>query len=280
MFFSDSLNSIKRHWLSFIKRIFLLKSLTGSVIPAINIIAGFIRNRNAVQSINYHGVIINFRRSDEDALSEVLARKEYGFLKKFLLCQKSPKILDVGAHIGTFAIWVFGVNKFAQVLSVEADPQTYKIANENRSFYITKGVKWDVVHAAGGREKGSLLLLQNNEQSMSNRIDKFGSIEVPSIDLKSLLNIISPNNGTVDLVKIDIEGSEEAFLLSSSEALHRVGSLVIELHPNLCDIKSVKSLLNNCFDHIENVCGRKSMKPILFCRRNTDLDFPQNSRHG
>ncbi|MCK5244957.1 MAG: hypothetical protein KAJ90_06775, partial [Desulfobacterales bacterium] len=65
-----------------------------------------------------------------------------------------------------------------------------------------------------------------------------------------------------------IEGSEEAFLCTSPDALKRVGSLVIELHPQLCDTDCVQLLLEEYFDHIEDIGGRKSTKPLLYCRRN------------
>lgn len=104
---------------------------------------------------------------------------------------------------------------------------------------------------------------------MSHRIDAAGSIEVPSLALTGLLNRLAPNGGRIDLMKIDIEGSEEAFLCADPAALDRVDALVVELHPTLCDTARVEALLRERFSTIRVIEARKSSKPLLYCRRDT-----------
>ncbi|PZO87116.1 MAG: hypothetical protein DI626_04715, partial [Micavibrio aeruginosavorus] len=59
---------------------------------------------------------------------------------------------------------------------------------------------------------------------MSGRVDSSGAEAVQGITLKELSQKISAN--FIDLVKIDIEGAEEAFLLDSSCVISRIQRLV------------------------------------------------------
>lgn len=262
------LPSLIRRGISFINRARRIKPFAGGVLPAIAILLRIRLDRNAIQSVSYGDTSVRFRGHDEQALYEVLVDEEYAFLADFIDSTPAPTILDVGAHIGTFAIWVFGVNAKAKVLSIEADPQTYRVTELNGTAFAKGGAEWQVIHGAAGSEDGSVLLLSDAGPSMSHHIDSDGTVEVRGISLTALLDKIAPSGASVDLVKIDIEGSEEAFLCTSPDALKRVGSLVIELHPQLCDTDCVQLLLEEYFDHIEDIGGRKSTKPLLYCRRN------------
>lgn len=261
------LSSFLRRVINFIERTRMLKPLAGGTLAAISIILRIRRDHTAIQSVLYRGKTVKFRGHDEQAIREVLIDEEYAFLSNFVESTPTPKILDVGAHIGTFAIWVFGVNANARVLSIEADPQTFQLTERNADTFANEGIEWHVLHSAAGSEDGRLLFLSDTGPSMSHRIDSAGNIAVPGISLMALLDKIAPDGELVDLVKIDIEGSEEAFLCAAPDALKRIESLVIELHPQLCDTDHVQLLLGQYFGYIEKIGGRKSMKPLLYCRR-------------
>lgn len=49
----------------------------------------------------------------------------------------------------------------------------------------------------------------------------------------------------VGLMKVDIEGSEEKFLCTDKRLLPRVRSIVIDLHPQLCDAMRAAALLRS-----------------------------------
>lgn len=249
------------------QRIIKLSFFTGSLLSSFSLILRIRRDHCAVQTVDYCGSALNFRGYDELALYEVLVDEEYKFLKELLISISEPLVLDVGAHIGSFAIWVFGVNSKANILSVEADPETHKVISLNKSSFVQEGARWEVIHKAAARQDGSILRLSNEGPSMSHHISLDGDVEVPGISLLALLNRLASDGGNVDLVKIDIEGSEEAFLFAAPDALERVDSLVIELHPHLCDTVRVQTLLAGYFNRIEDIGGRQSSKPLLYCRR-------------
>ena len=242
--------------------------LAGGIVSAIVTLKNIRKDRDAIQSVSYRGTPVRFRGHDEQALLEVLVDLEYEFLADLLSGLPSPTILDIGAHIGTFAIWVFGVNENAHVLSLEADPKTHLVAELNVATFAEGGVDWRLIQGAAGSEDGVVLRLSDTGPSMSHHVDPKGRIEVQGMSLTTLLDRIAPGGESVDLVKIDIEGSEEAFLCAKPEALKRVNTLVIELHPQLCDTACVLSVLKGFFNHIEDIGCRRSTKPLLYCRNN------------
>ncbi|MYB77336.1 MAG: hypothetical protein F4X83_09620, partial [Chloroflexi bacterium] len=103
--------------------------------------------------------------------------------------------------------------------------------------------------------------------SMSSRVDDGGALLAKSVSLPSLVNRCAPAGEDIDLAKIDIEGSEEAFLCSHPEALRRIRTLIVELHPDLCDAERVKAVLEDAYISVIEIAGRTSAKPLLYCRR-------------
>jgi FkbM family methyltransferase len=221
----------------------------------------------AIHEIRIRNRPVLFRPSDEEAIREVFVDEEYAFLREALCANEMPKILDVGAHIGTFAIWCLGEQPTACILSIEADPETFEVVCRNAKTFQKAGFQWSVLHGAAGARDGEILRLSISGPSMSHRISSDGGISVQSISLKALLDRIAPDGGAVDLLKVDIEGSEEAFLCEMPGALVRVNALVIELHSNLCDTQRVKSVLLAHFDHITAINSLQSKKPLLYCVR-------------
>jgi hypothetical protein len=98
---------------------------------------------------------------------------------------------------------------------------------------------------------------------MSHKVSAKGSVQVKGISLAAL----TEGRGDIDLMKVDIEGAEEAFLCADPAALTPVKRLVIELHPQLCDTQRVRDVLQKAFSQIVEIHGRTSSKPLLYCRK-------------
>ena len=261
---------LKGFWsraLSFIHRILKIRDIAGGTVKAAAILFQTRRDPDAVHTLPYSDSHIYFRGIDLQALIEVLVNTEYAFLKDVTLSRPTPVILDIGAHIGTFAIWALGVNHGARILSVEADPETYGVLTRNADVVVESGKDWTVINRAAGRIDDEVLTFSNAGPSMSHRVDPDGTLTVSSISLGTLIDRIAGQGGQVDLVKVDIEGAEEAFLAESADALTKVEVAVVELHPGHCDTERVISVLRSQFDRIEEISGRLSSKPLLYCRK-------------
>ena len=250
----------------FLRRAIWMLRLTGNPWQAFQTIRKIKQNSNSIQVITSGSLPIKFRGIDELALYEVLLLQEYDFLKDYLTSCNRPKILDIGAHIGTFAIWSFSVNSQAQVLSIEADPQTCCVARQNMQQLSNQGFNWAVLEKAAGSSDNESLSFSNAGPSMSHRLNLNGDVTVRSISLRSLLDTLDPEHQGIDLMKIDIEGGEENFICGASDALDQVKSVVIELHPQLCNIENVLDILHQKFSKVTSVNSRLSSKPLMFCR--------------
>ncbi len=54
------------------------------------------------------------------------------------------------------------------------------------------------------------------------------AVDVPSLRLRDLIE--RDANGRIDLLKLDIEGAEDAVLADCEPVLHRIGAIVMDLH--------------------------------------------------
>lgn len=214
-------------------------------------------------SVYKNGAPFYFRGCDEHALIEVFSNDEYGFLRGYLQSLSEPRVIDVGAHIGTFALWCFEVCPQASVLSVEPSRDTWQVLVDNMSSYANS---WRCLNKAAYDMDGKLLKLKTSAPSMSHRLDDKGDIEVVSISLERLVNEVVQVDRPVDLLKVDIEGAEDMFLLGKSEILKRVNRVVVELHPYLCDTIKIEKELKALFSVVIDMNkSRSSNKPLLLC---------------
>jgi FkbM family methyltransferase len=241
-----------------------LAPIAGGTLAALRLAGKIRRDKMAPHSGTYNGGPLVFRGIDERALKEVLVEKEYRFLGEILNATDAPKIIDAGAHIGTFGLWALSTNSNNVILSVEADPSTFELLQKNAK--ASGSGKWSVLQRAAAGASDEVLRFSTQGTAMSHRLSAEGDVSVRTIGLEDLLDQLAPNGGTVDLVKVDIEGAEEAFLCTRPELLDRVDTLVVELHPNACDTDRVKHVLENRYSRITAIGGRASSKPLLLCQ--------------
>jgi FkbM family methyltransferase len=158
----------------------------------------------------------------------------------------NPVIVDLGANEGSFSRQVSSIA--AEIHAFEPDPTTFErlksslCAHDNIELY----------NMAVGPDDGEIAFFRGvnfesdpNSASLSsstiaghNNVDPSQSILVKQIGIISILRMIGKH---VDLIKMDIEGSEVAVLerLLQSDFLNSVSILVVETHehciPSLVD---------------------------------------------
>jgi len=172
-----------------------------------------------------------FKRSgttDEKVYNKVFKYKEYDITINF-----EPKfIIDCGAYTGFST--VFFKNKFpgSLILAIEPDKSNYDMLMYNTYFY-------DNIHlfqTAIWSEKNKNLRIKNLNagkwafQVKTTESDEF--VTFKSITINQLLNKYKQN--TIDILKIDIEGTEkEIFTHNFENWLDKVRIIIIELHDNM-----------------------------------------------
>ena len=69
----------------------------------------FLRDRNRPVAMTWRGLQLSARGCDWAAVQEVLIEHEYAALIPYLTRKPAPVVLDLGANIGTFALFSFSV---------------------------------------------------------------------------------------------------------------------------------------------------------------------------
>jgi len=241
--------------------------LTGNPISALR----FIRSRDArrLQNFRYRNQRFKGRREDWNAIKEVLSLDEYGAVDCLLSRKTSPRVLDVGANIGCFAIRVFASAPTARVLSVEAGSDTFALLEENRR--ANPDFAWRCLHAgAWGSDRP--LTLKRGASSLSHQVVEDGEGEtVRGISLANLLREAGWDR--VDLMKMDIEGGEASAIPGGMDALNRTNILIVEIHSDRIDAAPVDATLRSIFKRRWQINHRTSVKPVLILA-NEDLVIP------
>lgn len=146
----------------------------------------------------------------------------------------TPVIIDAGAHIGMATLYFKKLYPAARVTAIEPLPQNLELLEqnlwENRLDDVT------VVKAALAAQAGHTTLhfdVSKDEwfstASFSpgawNGQQKTQSVSVTTVTVSQYIN------ETVDLLKLDIEGAEQAVLREAEASLPRVKRMLIEFHP-------------------------------------------------
>ena len=177
--------------------------------------------------------------SDMSVLRQVFVRKDYDLGKithtervisiydKIIQSGRTPIIIDAGANIGAASIWFSEMFPEAAIVSVEPDESNAALCLMN----CTNRPNIDVVQAAIGSRSGAVTLKRSVEDGRSWGVqterDNQGSTQIVTIaDLMRKYD----HNGTLFLVKIDIEGFEKDLFQSNTEWLSQAPIIIIELH--------------------------------------------------
>ncbi|MBW4645956.1 MAG: FkbM family methyltransferase [Goleter apudmare HA4340-LM2] len=203
------------------------------------------------------------RRLDWGPVDTVLLGGEYDFVERLLEDYDQPTIIDLGANIGTFSLFVFSCSPSAIVHSVEASASVYTMLEQN----CRKNPSLDsrTYQAAVWSSSGQLQFQTNTQASTQGKVSQNGNEVVNAITLTQLLN--NHVQGRVDLLKMDIEGAEEEVLCASEPLLSQVEQIVVQIHPNYINRDRVEQVLRRTFDFLYCVPNRLSPNPLLVAAR-------------
>ena len=142
----------------------------------------------------------------------------------------SPRILDCGSNIGAASLFFKRRYPDARITAYEADPELCAVTRRNLERNGAADV--DVVHAALWTANGDVSFLAEGSDSgmIGASVDAAPGIPtkivtVPSLRLRDVLA-----QDRIDLLKLDIEGAEDAVLIDCEPVLDRVGAIVMDLH--------------------------------------------------
>ena len=221
-----------------------------------------------VGHFEFCGISFVGRKEDWAAIREVLVEDEYSCVSLLLPANGEQRVLDLGANIGTFAMRVFSHNRASRIVSVEAAEDTFTILHENKK--LNPVLSWEVINKGVWREDGPLTLMRRGISVGHRVIDGQGEEAIIGVSLQSLINELGWE--FVDLIKMDIEGGEEAVIPSALDILRKTRFFIVELHSDRIDIAPLMKSLREIYTHNWLLNSRKSLKP-LYIMTNEDLDL-------
>lgn len=154
---------------------------------------------------------------DVSITSDVLGGNEYELQQ---LQQRSIKtVVDLGANIGTFSMEMHRMFPSAKIIAYEPHPENCFMFRINAPFAT-------LIQKAASGARG-VAHLEDTMNHVGLRLVKKGGIEVETEKLDDILTDMQ----TVDLLKIDIEGSEYELLNNtSSHTFNKIRTILMEVH--------------------------------------------------
>ena len=188
-----------------------------------------------IRLANGDEVTYRLNRGDIESLREVLIGEAY----RLPFDHQINMLVDLGGHIGLTTLWFSRRYRCSRMLLVEPVPANARLARLNLA---RNGVNAEVIEAAVTASDGTARLSLDADSNRA-RIGREG-LEVRTIAMASLLRQI-PAAQEIDLLKIDIEGSEEVLFTGDRTWLRRVRAIISEFHPDLVDYPRLIHLLEN-----------------------------------
>ena len=174
-----------------------------------------------------HPVYLRVRTSDVSLCQQILLDAQYDST----LAARPQVIVDAGANIGLASIFYANRYPEAKIIAIEPEPSNYEMLRKNLAPYPNAVP----VQAALWSEKGPLSATSAAgghhayQVREENGVDDLGHrCTVRGVTLGGLMADLGIQH--IDLLKVDIEGSEREVFQNSAEWIGRVGVLAIEIH--------------------------------------------------
>ena len=149
---------------------------------------------------------------------------------EYLHIQKGDVFLDIGAHIGKYTLPVAkAVGEEGLVIAVEASIENYYCLKSNIENNGLNNVR--VVNAAAwsSNERLKFFLGETSATGTTKKDVEKRTVDIIGRSMDSLLEELA-RGGTVDWIKIDVEGAELEVLKGLNKTLHRSApKLLIEV---------------------------------------------------
>lgn len=172
--------------------------------------------------------------ADESVFNEIFVERDYKALEEIIKNAKDP-IIDVGAHIGVFAVYIRTLNDKVKIFAYEPGNENFKALKENLKLnHLEKNIIAKNLAVAGTEGVKPFYLSQDSHNhsliNKSENIQKAQAVTLPKI------------LGKIDncyLIKMDCEGAEFEILKSMEPAdFKKIKNIYIEYHEYLPELKS------------------------------------------
>lgn len=192
---------------------------------------GDMSTKQALDSAKLKNFTVFYHNSEEyhHLKREVFSHNEYYFETD----NPAPVIIDAGAHIGLSTLYFKSLYPSAKIIAIEPNPTLFKILEKN----VWENQLSDVtlIEGALASEQGTAELFVDSTKNewwstgsfTKGAWTKQQESEALTVPTWTLSEFVTQH---IDLLKLDIEGAEQAVLESSADALVLIDQIVMEYH--------------------------------------------------
>ncbi len=180
------------------------------------------------------GISFAYRRNrgDIQSIREVLINGVY----RLPAGSRPRSVVDLGANIGLTSLWLCANYPVEKVVAVEPLPANAAMV---RSNLAANDVQFELLEAATGPVPGEVRFATQEDSNAGFVGD--GNLVVPMVSMDQILERIG---GHVDLLKMDIEGGEQALIVDGDvDWLDAIDVLIAELHPDVANVDRVVEVI-------------------------------------
>lgn len=203
-------------------------------IPYLNKIEEELYSETREIEVNGKNMIVRNNTIDEFVVKSVL-RGEY---HNYLELTKEDNWLDIGGHIGSFAVDV--ADKVNELTSFEPDENNFKLLDKNTKL-LNNSTIFNLAVTGDKKEKRKLYeFIQGSGNTGGHSLIGDGE--------SSEVNCVNVNETIVDFeinkIKLDCEGSEYEIIMGiSEENLKQIKEIIFEYHFNLLGLAKFEELI-------------------------------------
>ncbi len=185
-----------------------------------------------------HPVALRLASTDAEVFGQVITAQEYAPI----IDEGARVIVDCGANIGLTSAYFLSRLPEARVIAIEPFPANAELCRLNLAPY---GVRAKVIEAAIWNST-TTLVLEHTESEWGVRVRPAAPGETGTIQAIDIESLGLPH---IDILKIDIEGSEENLFSESEQAwLPSISNIAIELHGPAHEDRFFAALKNYRYD--------------------------------
>jgi len=192
-------------------------------------------------------------------------------------------VLDVGAYVGIYSLWVSRLVGDGFVIAFEPNPIAYRWLISNIELNGATNIKAlpyalgdeiarQRLYIAGENIETSSLIMNHITKNPIGRYPIVGEFVVPVVTLDYVIDksmeIVGRPVRHVDLVKVDVEGYEMRVLRGAERALREglIDRFVIEVHTDQVSTKDLVRYLANHGYTTDKVVRFGNVKDIVYLR--------------
>jgi FkbM family methyltransferase len=169
--------------------------------------------------IKYYSLIIRNNTTDRHVFIEIFVKNELN-----IMINQPNFIIDCGAYVGYSTFYFSKKYPRSTIVAIEPEISNFNILKEN-----TKKLKNVIlINKAIYYKKSKLKIIDTSEGKWAFQVLEDDNGDIDSITVEELLEKFKVTR--INLLKIDIEGSEKTLFENSDNWINKVNYIAIELH--------------------------------------------------